>query len=178
MPPERFGARSRRLLVWLYIAASSSLPLLPWRPPFDDAYPPVPEAPLDVLEPESDPLPGAAGEPQWPSIADLGGERSEVGGVLERSKRQSDVQAERMQNAVDRAMQQQPPKEMKDMGDVVQQVMAPPKPPKDTAGRVYKNIIDATATGGDEQRSGRLDFCEAFGESVIDNECVGRVLDE
>ena len=47
MPPERFGARSRRLLVWLYIAASSSLPLLPWRPPFDDAYPPVPEAPLD-----------------------------------------------------------------------------------------------------------------------------------
>ena len=33
-----------RLLVWLYIAASSSLPLLPWRPPFDDAYPPVPGA--------------------------------------------------------------------------------------------------------------------------------------
>ena len=157
MPPERFGARSRRLLVWLYIAASSSLPLLPWRPPFDDAYPPVPEAPLDVLEPESDPLPGAAGEPQWPSIADLGGERSEVGGV----------QAERMQDVVQQATQ---PK----LVGVVQQVMHP----QDTAGRVYKNIIDATAAGGDEQRSGRLDFCEAFGESVIDNECVGRVLDE
>ena len=159
MPPERFGARSRRLLVWLYIAASSSLPLLPWRPPFDDAYPPVPEAPLDALEPESDPLPGAAGEPQWPSIADLGGERSEAGGVLERSKRQTDLQAERMK-------------------DVVQQATPGLKPPQDTAGRVYKNIIDATAAGGDEQRSGRLDFCEAFGESVIDNECVGRVLDE
>lgn len=155
MPPERFGARSRRLLVWLYIAASSSLPLLPWRPPFDDAYPPVPEAPLDALEPESDPLPGAAGEPQWPSIADLGGDRSEAGGVLERASENKGRMAE-----------------------VVQQVMVGPKPPQDTAGRVYKNIIDATAAGGDEQRSGRLDFCEAFGESVIDNECVGRVLDE
>ena len=155
MPPERFGARSRRLLVWLYIAASSSLPLLPWRPPFDDAYPPVPEAPLDALEPESDPLPGAAGEPQWPSIADLGGERSETGGVLERSREDELTAAQRLKQAV-------------------QQVMHP----QDTAGRVYKNIIDATAAGGDEQRSGRLDFCEAFGESVIDNECVGRVLDE
>ena len=66
------------------------------------------------------------------------------------------------------------------MAEVVQQVMVGPKPPQDTAGRVYKNIIDATAAGGDERpsRSGRLDFCEAFGESVIDNECVGRVLDE
>ena len=168
MPPERFGARSRRLLVWLYIAASSSLPLLPWRPPFDDAYPPVPEAPLDALEPESDPLPGAAGEPQWPSIADLGGERSEAGGVLERSDA-----LKRVQDAAQRAAQRviNPGQRMQ---EVVQQVM----PPKDTAGRVYKNIIDATAAGGDEQRSGRLDFCEAFGESVIDNECVGRVLDE
>ena len=169
MPQERFGARSRRLLVWLYIAASSSLPLLPWRPPFDDAYPPVPEAPLDALEPESDPLPGAAGEPQWPSIADLGGERSEVGGVLERSKRQTDLQAERMKDAVQRVIN--PGQRMQ---EVVQQYVAPPK---DTAGRVYKNIIDATAADPDD-RSGRLDFCEAFGESVIDNECVGRVLDE
>ena len=159
MPPERFGARSRRLLVWLYIAASSSLPLLPWRPPFDDAYPPVPEAPLDALEPESDPLPGAAGEPQWPSIADLGGERSEVGGVLERS-------GNGLKEAAQRVQQQQ---------QVVDAFTL--KPPKDTAGRVYKNIIDATAADPDD-RSGRLDFCEAFGESVIDNECVGRVLDE
>ena len=161
MPPERFGARSRRLLVWLYIAASSSLPLLPWRPPFDDAYPPVPEAPLDVLEPESDPLPGAAGEPQWPSIADLGGERSDVGGVLERS----DLEAN-LKEAAQRVQQQQ---------QVVDALTL--KPPKDTAGRVYKNIIDATAADP-EDRGGRLDFCEAFGESVIDNECVGRVLDE
>ena len=159
MPPERFGARSRRLLVWLYIAASSSLPLLPWRPPFDDAYPPVPEAPLDALEPESDPLPGAAGEPQWPSIADLGGERSEVGGVLERS-------GNGLKEAAQRVQQQQ---------QVVDAFTL--KPPKDTAGRVYKNIIDATAAQID-QRGERLDFCEAFGESVIDNECVGRVLDE
>ena len=169
MPPERFGARSRRLLVWLYIAASSSLPLLPWRPPFDDAYPPVPEAPLDALEPESDPLPGAAGEPQWPSIADLGGERSEVGGVLERSRRQTDLQAERMKDAVQRATEPKLVGVVERRGELA---------PQDTAGRVYKNIIDATAAGGDEQRSGRLDFCEAFGESVIDNECVGRVLDE
>ena len=161
MPPERFGARSRRLLVWLYIAASSSLPLLPWRPPFDDAYPPVPEAPLDVLEPESDPLPGAAGEPQWPSIADLGGEGSDVGGVLERS----DLEAN-LKEAAQRVQQQQ---------QVVDALTL--KPPKDTAGRVYKNIIDATAADPDD-RSDRLDFCEAFGESVIDNECVGRVLDE
>ena len=161
MPPERFGARSRRLLVWLYIAASSSLPLLPWRPPFDDAYPPVPEAPLDVLEPESDPLPGAAGEPQWPSIADLGGEGSDVGGVLERS----DLEAN-LKEAAQRVQQQQ---------QVVDALTL--KPPKDTAGRVYKNIIDATAADP-EDRGGRLDFCEAFGESVIDNECVGRVLDE
>ena len=159
MPPERFGARSRRLLVWLYIAASSSLPLLPWRPPFDDAYPPVPEAPLDALEPESDPLPGAAGEPQWPSIADLGGERSEVGGVLEWS-------GNGLKEAAQRVQQQQ---------QVVDAFTL--KPPKDTAGRVYKNIIDATAADP-EDRGGRLDFCEAFGESVIDNECVGRVLDE
>ena len=159
MPPERFGARSRRLLVWLYIAASSSLPLLPWRPPFDDAYPPVPEAPLDALEPESDPLPGAAGEPQWPSIADLGGERSEVGGVLERS-------GNGLKEAAQRVQQQQ---------QVVDAFTL--KPPKDTAGRVYKNIIDATAADPDD-RGGRLDFCEAFGESVIDNECVGRVLDQ
>ena len=173
MPPERFGARSRRLLVWLYIAASSSLPLLPWRPPFDDAYPPVPEAPLDALEPESDPLPGAAGEPQWPSIADLGGERSEAGGVLERTKRQSDVQAERMQDAA--RLIANPGQRIQQVGEQVMELL---KPPQDTAGRVYKNIIDATAAGGDEQRSGRLDFCEAFGESVVDNECVGRVLDE
>ena len=163
MPPERFGARSRRLLVWLYIAASSSLPLLPWRPPFDDAYPPVPEAPLDALEPESDPLPGAAGEPQWPSIADLGGERGEAGGVLERSDR-----VQRMQNAAQRGLVQQ---------QTVDAFTGKVAPPKDTAGRVYKNIIDATAADPDE-RGGRLDFCEAFGESVIDNECVGRVLDE
>ena len=170
MPPERFGARSRRLLVWLYIAASSSLPLLPWRPPFDDAYPPVPEAPLDVLEPESDPLPGAAGEPQWPSIADLGGERSEVGGVLERASENTEkLQQQQVVNAFTQSRLQQVGQQ------VVQQIV---RPPKDTAGRVYKNIIDATAAGGDEQRSGRLDFCEAFGESVIDNECVGRVLDE
>ena len=177
MPPERFGARSRRLLVWLYIAASSSLPLLPWRPPFDDAYPPVPEAPLDALEPESDPLPGAAGEPQWPSIADLGGERSEAGGVLERTKRLSDVQAERMKDAVRRV---DPGQRIQQVGQQVTEVVqrGGQLPPQDTAGRVYKNIIDATAAGGDEQRSGRLDFCEAFGESVIDNECVGRVLDE
>ena len=161
MPPERFGARSRRLLVWLYIAASSSLPLLPWRPPFDDAYPPVPEAPLDVLEPESDPLPGAAGEPQWPSIADLGGEGSDVGGVLERS----DLEAN-LKEAAQRVQQQQ---------QVVDALTL--KPPKDTAGRVYKNIIDATAADP-EDRGGRLDFCEAFGESVVDNKCVGRVLDE
>ena len=170
MPPERFGARSRRLLVWLYIAASSSLPLLPWRPPFDDAYPPVPEAPLDVLEPESDPLPGAAGEPQWPSIADLGGERSEVGGVLERASENTEkLQQQQVVNAFTQSRLQQVGQQ------VVQQIV---RPPKDTAGRVYKNIIDATAAGGDEQRSGRLDFCEAFGESVIDNECVGRVFDE
>ena len=163
MPPERFAARSRRLLVWLYIAASSSLPLLPWRPPFDDAYPPVPEVPLDVLEPESDPLPGAAGEPQWPSIADLGGERSGAGGVLERS----DLEANNgLKEAAQRVQQQQ---------QVVDAFTL--KPPKDTAGRVYKNIIDATAADPDD-RGGRLDFCEAFGESVIDNECVGRVLDE
>ena len=167
MPPERFGARSRRLLVWLYIAASSSLPLLPWRPPFDDAYPPVPEAPLDALEPESDPVPGAAGEPQWPSIADLGGERSEAGGVLERASENR----EKQQQVVDAFTQSK----LQQVGQqVVQQIV---RPPKDTAGRVYKNIIDATAADP-KDRGGRLDFCEAFGESVIDNECVGRVLDE
>ena len=165
MPPERFGARSRRLLVWLYIAASSSLPLLPWRPPFDDAYPPVPEAPLDALEPESDPLPGAAGEPQWPSIADLGGERSEGGGVLERSGNGLKEAAQRVIN----------PQPIPKMQQVVQR--RGELPPQDTAGRVYKNIIDATAAQI-EERGERLDFCEAFGESVIDNECVGRVLDE
>ena len=175
MPPERFGARSRRLLVWLYIAASSSLPLLPWRPPFDDAYPPVPEAPLDALEPESDPLPGAAGEPQWPSIADLGGERSEAGGVLERSKRQTDLQAERMQDAAQRVIN--PGQRMQEVGQQVVEVVQ-------RGGRRRTRRAGCTRTSSTrrpprpEDRSGRLDFCEAFGESVIDNECVGRVLDE
>ena len=107
------------------------------------------------------------------SIADLGGERSEAGGVLERTKRQSDVQAERMQDAA--RLIANPGQRIQQVGEQVMELL---KPPQDTAGRVYKNIIDATAAGGDEQRSGRLDFCEAFGESVIDNECVGRVLDE
>ena len=50
------------------------------------------------------------------------------------------------------------------------------KPLHPRAAAMIDNII-ATINGGTAPRDDKLDFCEAFGEAVINYECFGQVLD-